>query len=1357
MRNLLLALFLTGFSFLFAQGTTSGQPLQTATVVDTARLNAMKDSIRWRLTQFFDIDMFDKCLQVRQISNIKGLSLLKKNQSLADSVSLFEKGYETNIFVNSFVNSDQLWPRLLFNKDKTTDLVADTKNAPAVGFDIRFTPQGTGDGRVFNVDILNKPSQGLLDGGKQNNLLQVTNQGLGKPFGKISPVAKDSVNEAMFRGIAALREMFEEQTNECNIAQVTFEPCAGQQYGFDVVPHEILAGNYEELNVKGRKYEVPWKSVAANMHDSVRVKLVLRDKNAPTHQIGFRSSDPGMVATPKGDGSYLISFGGGADKSEQTIEAYYQDTLLTGKVKETVVGKLKIKSYAPAAKEVVPVLLNGVSFNCNTAELEKVLNDIYKQAAVKWTVATPVALNVNKKVWDNEDGDGTLLVETSPFRRYSSEMQAIIDAMGTAPDPETYYVIITDLPNSMDYTGYMPLKAQYAFFFTKTKSHTYSGGSRDGSYQTIAHELGHGAFYMKHIDDEYKINDATDNLMNRYAAGTALWKPQWDWMGDPSWRLYMFQKEEEGAMMIVVNIAELNDFANKDASGNILGYTFLTPSGKLITLPPTISEVYFSTGDNWEIKEGCTGFSLAPIGTLTHFVIKKDNKETKYRAKKECGSDNFIGYQDDNNNSYQDELSYNQKPSKYIIGTPCLKESAVMFKAIQATETIAPTFEQVNYGNGTLQPFDYIVSKTNWQSTAKYINAKMSPALGQEAHDFIYSREKSAQGNSVLYPYIFTHAHQINQYPEVYNMCWIGKALNNEDFDDFLIKMMSPKDSYGNTVGNTLQTSISYWKEKGYSTYYEYNQVLEQFKNLGTQDGTTILELLKKTKDYSCLWKAIKTQGRINAIKKLVFEVHVDGDEEQLLIDLFNTVPDQTQAQTLYNDLQNDNSGLLAELDKSIDGANHVRYYTALSNLLVLAKGKTELQNQIKALEVLTTNGITKPLDGWAKEKVFFWLSPTFVQSFLNGNRKLMYEDFTIAKNGQVTFTIEQIGLAWSLGKYPVSLNPLDLVRVDFKTSSQALNTTEGNSIYIPAVSLSILANEQWKQEMNDAINVGFIIGTAGSGALAQGGRTALIAAGEITLTATAMTIDSYRDEIKAAGGESFIAAFDAFNTALTVYQVSKALASLPGTFQDLKKAYNSLKNKNPNIASKIDDDLQKTLAKGEEIFKVERITLSDDLIITKGGGTNAWNKLLNEDLYPNSRYKVDGYLFETDELGRVKKVTGELQLVRREPNTYQQGASVSKKGGIQGVDDGGHLIGAQFYGPGEQINYLPMNNSINRAGGDWYYLETQWSKALKEGKLVEVEIRPIFEGSSKRPVAFEVDYKINSNLSTTIIENLTN
>lgn len=155
-----------------------------------------------------------------------------------------------------------------------------------------------------------------------------------------------------------------------------------------------------------------------------------------------------------------------------------------------------------------------------------------------------------------------------------------------------------------------------------------------------------------------------------------------------------------------------------------------------------------------------------------------------------------------------------------------------------------------------------------------------------------------------------------------------------------------------------------------------------------------------------------------------------------------------------------------------------------------------------------------------------------------------------------------------------------------------------------------------------------------------------------------------------------------------------------------------------------------------------ELAELTEDLVKAKGGSKGSWNELLNKPPVKSHKYQVDRYLYETDELGRVKKVKGELEYVERGRNEYQQGLSVDLKDGIKGQDDGGHLIANILNGPGEQINYLPQTANLNRGG--WKTMENAWSEALKNGSKVEVEITPIFDGTSKRPVKFEVDYWVD-------------
>lgn len=163
-----------------------------------------------------------------------------------------------------------------------------------------------------------------------------------------------------------------------------------------------------------------------------------------------------------------------------------------------------------------------------------------------------------------------------------------------------------------------------------------------------------------------------------------------------------------------------------------------------------------------------------------------------------------------------------------------------------------------------------------------------------------------------------------------------------------------------------------------------------------------------------------------------------------------------------------------------------------------------------------------------------------------------------------------------------------------------------------------------------------------------------------------------------------------------------------------------------------------------------------DNVIKLDPGKKGGWNKVLNGKLEPNTKYEVGNYTYATDELGRVNSVSGKLDLSKADRNTYQQ----AKAGKLDGIkdgldkDEGGHLIASIFDGPGEQINYAAMDGNLNK--GAWKSMENKWAKALKEEppKSVEVDIKAVYEGESKRPSKFVVRYKVDGKPSKRIFKN---
>ena len=106
--------------------------------------------------------------------------------------------------------------------------------------------------------------------------------------------------------------------------------------------------------------------------------------------------------------------------------------------------------------------------------------------------------------------------------------------------------------------------------------------------------------------------------------------------------------------------------------------------------------------------------------------------------------------------------------------------------------------------------------------------------------------------------------------------------------------------------------------------------------------------------------------------------------------------------------------------------------------------------------------------------------------------------------------------------------------------------------------------------------------------------------------------------------------------------------------------------------------------------------------------------------LLPNTKYVTnDNYKYTTDEFGRIVNVNApELVLKKANRNKYAQ-ANVGGKDRLPD-DDGGHLIGAQFNGPPDIDNLVPQNNQINRRGGVWYEMETEWSECIERGTSQE-------------------------------------
>ena len=140
--------------------------------------------------------------------------------------------------------------------------------------------------------------------------------------------------------------------------------------------------------------------------------------------------------------------------------------------------------------------------------------------------------------------------------------------------------------------------------------------------------------------------------------------------------------------------------------------------------------------------------------------------------------------------------------------------------------------------------------------------------------------------------------------------------------------------------------------------------------------------------------------------------------------------------------------------------------------------------------------------------------------------------------------------------------------------------------------------------------------------------------------------------------------------------------------------------------------------------------------IATKTAG----NLVSKTGLNPNASYIKNGFRYFTDSQGRVIKATGKLKNVPGIRNTQNQklAAQMGKLG-----DEGGHLIPANYGGPGSLINHVPQARNVNRSVIK--RIENEMGRALKAGKKVEYTIMPHYpDASTLRPDKFTIRYKID-------------
>ncbi|WP_239704834.1 ADP-ribosyltransferase domain-containing protein [Tenacibaculum finnmarkense] len=317
-------------------------------------------------------------------------------------------------------------------------------------------------------------------------------------------------------------------------------------YSYDALPENTsseLAAEYKSIDTpKEDKYKIPYKVISDNNgEDFIYANVKITDNTIVKDSVVFKTKEGGKVE--------VLSWNGNKAKLKLARKFHYADEAIYATIKNKegkydIAGALITTHLASQKLEAINVVLVPVGVDIDNDLIDKT-KEIYAKAGVRLNIK--IKPKVDKHLvygLDNlpriDVGDSNLLshytADEKLFNNYIKNQSYY--------NKKTYYVSVTNIATSdgNDLNGFMPLKRQFGFVFIHDKNNT-----SETQAKTLAHELGHGIFGLKHTWDEYKFPaGATDFLMDSKPEGTVLNHLDWKKLHAPGIQLYWFQGDEDG-------------------------------------------------------------------------------------------------------------------------------------------------------------------------------------------------------------------------------------------------------------------------------------------------------------------------------------------------------------------------------------------------------------------------------------------------------------------------------------------------------------------------------------------------------------------------------------------------------------------------------------------------------------------------------------------------------------------------------------------------------------------------------------------------------------------------------------------
>lgn len=441
------------------------------------------------------------------------------------------------------------------------------------------------------------------------------------------------------------------------------------RYGFDVVDTK-LKGSYDEF----AGISLDNKSIARGGSDFLKFSLT----QVPTTWTSASIDSVRIISEENFEFEYERINDKEIRIKMPGLEDVEQVYVIKG---NQCLGAFNLIPYTKTLYKVNLIPVNGAGLNITASEIEQQVNSVLKQGVV----SVEINLLSDQGVIDNQ---GVIEADTDVLDAYSDHMKTILESHRQQygqEENEMYLFVVDKIAGNV--VGAMP-EGMNAGFIEYNSNETLLS-------QTIAHELGHGAFTLDHFWMKTDYNKGgSDNLMD-YSDGSELVKKQWNRMHQQKFPLPWFKGAEE-QQSIILSTTDL--FKEYITSGHL---TFLSNVGLPVTIPvKNIAKLIFATGGEYYANSK----KPIPIGTLVSFDWAEGDSITRYvnyssgnyyESGKQGTDFQFYYKFDDTSNNQTTPLiirtTYeNQKHAAHIVEIKDL--SSITVKTNQAFDFLLPHF-----------------------------------------------------------------------------------------------------------------------------------------------------------------------------------------------------------------------------------------------------------------------------------------------------------------------------------------------------------------------------------------------------------------------------------------------------------------------------------------------------------------------------------------------------------------------------------------------------------------------------------------------------------------------------------------